>query len=368
MEHSDPLGFSLDFDLGASATVPSTRKVKPVYPPRKLLKQIPGTDDYVLHIDNSSLERFTTCSRAAEYYLGFSRESASLRPALGFGKAIHSALELRGLVDNLSTPGVLAAVEQRQIEILVEHFEQHPVPPTEFRTCEFAIQVIQKYNKKFPAELFTFFKDPNGSPYVEVPFTVPLGALEINAEIPYLKSQVVENATDAVSFHIANLHIVWTGRIDAMIELQDQLWIMDHKTSSMMGATFYDDFYLSNAMIGYAWAAQKITGRQVHGLLLNAIGIRQPTAKGTGVPIEFERQRYLYSQDKMEEWELNTRFLVSDFVSHLVRGYFPMETKWCMGKYGKCEFWDTCNLPQKQRLTDLHGSTYHYVTWSPLNE
>ena len=367
---TDPLDFNIDFGIGAGPTSQTftKRPSKPshVYPPRRLLTQIPSTDEYVLHIDNSSLERFTTCARAAEYYLVYSKETAHLRAALGFGKAIHSALELRGLVEGDSSPEVLAAIEQRQIEVIINHFENHFVPDTEFRTCERAIQVIQKYNKQYGHELFTFERDANGNPYVEVPFTIPLGDLAVASEIPYPKRQLVVDATEDTNFTISVLHIVWTGRIDALIRQDGQLWVMDHKTSSIMGQGFFDDFHLNNATLGYCWAAQKIVGEPVVGLLMNAIGVRAPSK--TGNMNQFERQRYLYTPDRISEWELNTQALVADFVSNLIRGYFPMETKWCIGKYGKCEYWDTCTLPKHQRTMDLFGSSYQDVTWSPLNE
>ena len=108
--------------------------------------------------------------------------------------------------------------------------------------------------------------------------------------------------------------------------MDNKLWIMDHKTTTILGENFFADFLNSQQTIGYTWAAQQLIGKPIEGLYLNAIAIRKQTK--TGTPFEVHRKRFPYEQERIAEWTHNTLTLVSDFLSHYDRKFFPMETKW----------------------------------------
>jgi len=160
--------------------------------------------------------------------------------------------------------------------------------------------------------------------------------------------------------------VYWTGRIDAIVRHLNTVKVCDHKTTSMVGPSFYDDFNLSSQTIGYTWAAGHLFPElHVAGLYVNIIIGRKPSKAGT--PHAYERQTYIYSVGHLTEWHRNTQVLVSDFISHLLRGYFPMQTKWCQSKYGPCQYYPTCTaLPGPSRDIVLDSTLYQDVTWSPL--
>lgn len=365
-------------------------KVNPKHdlPLRPLLIPIPGTaNDFQFSIDNSSLERFTSCSRSAEYYIVNRREASTPAPALAFGKAIHSALELKYKYE--LTP----AVKQRQLEIVTQAFQDNPVPVDDHRTLDRAMDVVSKYDKKYPVELFEIAEHPlTKEPCVEMKFELKLGKVEVNDWVPVwptldLKDPNLQLATnqcgnsemfelgkagpklerdEITHVYIGTVYVLWTGRIDLIVRMDGLLWIMDHKTTQMMGPQFFEDFVLSNQTVGYAWAGQQIIQEPIAGFVLNALCVRKPTKTGTAT--EFERRRFLYEQEQLDEWHENTLVLVSDFLHHLARGYFPMETKWCFGKYGRCQYHSVCTQPKKDRELALGSSDFRNVTWSPLND
>lgn len=359
----DPLSISIPL---ASPSIP--RPNNPSHPTRKLLQPSPShSDDYILEVDNSSMEKFSTCPRAAENYLVHSRESAYDSSATSFGKLFHSCEELRLL------HGLTPAVIQRQKELVVEHFLNSPVPPDDHRTAERMIQVLDMYNTRYvndgwPEKVYTHA----GHKMVEKAFKVQLCTIHLNETLPYYRSELVVNKDSIVdptredSLFIRDLHILWTGRIDIILSDSNALWITDHKTSSIGGETYYEDFRLSSQTVGYAWAAQKILGVPIAGLILNALIIKRPTMKVSN-NTELDRRSYHYSQDRLVEWELNAKDLVSEFVSKLVNGYFPQKTKWCMGKYGKCPYHSNCCLPREQRAVDLSSDQFRNVTWNPIH-
>lgn len=298
---------------------------------------------YELHVDNSAKELFETCSRAAEYYTVKRRESAGERAALFYGGVVHQALVPR----KLNQPNW----EQLQEQLVIKAFSDHPPALDEWRTAERCLDTLRFYNKTYPLDAEPFKLVPDT---VELGFKLPIGVAELDSDV----------TTHAGTFHVNKVVLMWTGRLDAIVSYDGQLLIMDHKTTSILGPTFYDDFVIGSQMLGYTWAARKL-GFDVKGLLLDVIGARKPTKSGVGN--ELQRQRYFYSQEHIDEWEHDTFTAITDFLEHLCRGYFKKSTKWCFGRYGRCQYWDVCTQIPTQREAMLQSDMYKNVTWSPLN-
>lgn len=328
--------------------------------PRKpLLIHLEG-DDYALRIDNSSLEYFTTCARSAEYALLRGRVPKP-KAALQYGSAIHKALEMLYTRKTLGS-----SVTMGEIQVEMEKEFSHDVGPGEWRTPEKALDTITRYANKYRGvDNFTVALDGNGKPMVEIPFSYPIGQIPINATLPYSKDLLLGEGGPE-KLYVNTIHVFWTGKIDMVVEMEGDLWVVDHKTSSILGGTYWKDFELSQQTIGYVWACEQMLGRPLKGLLLNVIIGRRPTK--TGVSVDFERKRYMYPPHAKEEWIENTMYLVSDAVSYLTRGFFPKMTKWCVGKYGLCPYHDVCTLPPNQRDFLLNSDEYVNNTWSPLDE
>src|SRR5690606_32571227 len=134
--------------------------------------------------------------------------------------------------------------------------------------------------------------------------------------------------------------VVYTGKIDMAIERRNERLICDHKTTSMGGGGFFDEFYISAQFKGYNWAAQQIMGKVFHGALVNALVNRPPTKKGFS--LDFLRDTIYFTPAVIEEWATSTLVIVSDFLHNCQREFFPMHTMWCKAKYGKCDFFDVC--------------------------
>ena len=166
--------------------------------------------------------------------------------------------------------------------------------------------------------------------------------------------------------HIDKVKVLWTGQIDAIIRRFDVLRVMDHKTTTMLGANFFAEFMNSSPAMGYTWAAQHILGDKVAGLFLNAIALRRPSK--AGVQFKVQRRSYDYDAERLAEWQYNTLTLVSDFLSHLDRGFFPMEYRWCVGKYGACKYLDVCSMPPAQRERRAAWEHFRECTGNPKRE
>lgn len=363
----DTPGPLVSFDLSSDLTPQPRFTPQIILPTRKMLRQVPEEPNcYFFTIDNSSLEYFSKCARASEYYIVRSREPDRSAASLNFGGALHKGLEV------FMRYGVSEATLAKGKANIYEHFESRPPPVEEWRTADHAIKVFEKYAKQYPLELWEVARDPQGSPLVEIPFAIPLGSIEVNDFIQYSPSMVVapeEHAWkphfEAGGMYIKKVYILWSGRMDAILYWDNQFWVLDHKTTSIAGPGFFNDFLLSMQTVGYTWAGEKILGQQIAGLVLNALICRKPTP--TGKTIELVRRRYPYSRDLIEEWEDDVMELITRFFSALKRGKFPKQTAWCQGKYGQCKYHEVCNLPRASRSIHLQSNLFRDVTWNPLH-
>jgi hypothetical protein len=274
------------------------------------------------------------------------RTLAGAKPALNFGTSGHKALEHR--YKACLNQAVSPQVEDEQIRILETFFATNPPPEDEYRNLNWAIELfVKKYNKHYSSEPFSVLLDENQKPLVELPFTVPLAT-------------------------IGDVSVIYMGRIDLPVLWDDQVFILDHKTTSMLGQGFWDDLRVSPQQIGYAWAFWKLTGRCPAGFCVNAIRTKQaPVKPKNGIDAWwsecYERSKEFLSIDQYNEWEENLIKLVEEYLFHENKSYFPMKKKWCCGKYGRCQYYEVCTTNRESRDMMLQSSMYVDNDWSPLN-
>jgi len=338
---------------------------RPAYPTRKLLQPSPDhPDDYILELDYSSASKFICCPRSAENYLVRSRESDRPSSATDFGKLFHLCEELR------LTHGFSDALFQRQRELVMEHFLHHPVSPTDHRTADRMLAVLKLYNERYHNDNWhNMIVQHEGEPFIERPFKIELCTVPVNGMLSYSKDQLVAGAELAdtnVRPIVRNIHIIFTGRIDAALHVSNLIWVMDNKTSSRGGGEFENAFRLSLQTRGYTWALQHILNQPVAGLIMNALVIKPPTLKVQN-NTELQRISYHYSQDSLDEWYENMCAISADLVSNLVRGYFPQHGLSFKSPCAGCDYSENCQLPREQRATDLASDIYRDVTWSPIH-
>lgn len=306
------------------------------------------TDGGALLIDNSFLEWFTTCPRGAEYSRVRKRIPAISKPALAFGGAIHAALAVRyGRGDVVFSPETWPL----QMDALEKHFAENPIPPDDFRNVNWAAEVLKRYNERYMIEPFSMLK-LGDKVFVEQPFLLPLFVYE-NPPAPPLP-------------------VMYMGRIDMAVTWDSQVFVPDHKTTSMLGPTYFDDLRVSPQQVGYCWAFEQVTGVRPAGFVINAIRVRaQPDKPKGGVAAwweeSFQRHKEYLLPHTISEWKTNTIALVEEFMWQYNRGFFPQKKKWCCAKYGRCPYYDVCDSAPDVRGVMLSSGMFADNTWSPLN-
>jgi hypothetical protein len=196
-----------------------------------------------------------------------------------------------------------------------------------------------RYLEEYPAESEHSIIQHANTPIVERSFAVKLGSVD-------------------------GIDIVWIGRIDLGVEDMKGPWVFDHKTSKIGGANYGQEFTNSSQFKGYVFALRQALGLEVKGAIVNSLICREPTR--TGKNLEFCRHKVQFDEDHLTEWRENTLQTISDFFYDVKRGYFPMQTTQCIGKYGKCHFFDTCSLAPAARQSWLMTGAFENDTFSPL--
>ena len=157
-----------------------------------------------IFVDNTALDAFRKCPRKAQLriqqglnqvIMGEEGEELGVAPALLFGSAIHAALDVIYIEDDLD----------KAIRIFLEHFQ--PVPADRRRTPTRGSRILEQYYDHW----HNFLNTIEGV-LPELTFRVELGTLRTREGEPWT--------------------VVYTGIIDKIIKLQGEWFIMDHKTST----------------------------------------------------------------------------------------------------------------------------------------
>lgn len=335
------------------------------------LPPLPLVDGCFL-IDNSSLEALQTCPRAFEYSRLSKRISSADKPALSFGTAIHHALEWRYKNCRNTSPTIVD--EEEMGKLLHEYFTAHPVTDDEPRNINLAIELMRRYNQKYHLEPFNVLVDDKGQTMVELSFALPLFVYKTEESV-MVETGVI--SPEGIKEYMPDqqtkeIPVIYTGRIDLPVMWDDQLIIIDHKTTSMLGPQFFEEQKMSAQQLGYAWAFEQLTGKSVAGFCINGLRTRVPPVKPRSQTIDqwwdeaLQRDIIYIRPEQLTEWKKNVIALIETFFWHYSRQYLPMQTKWCVGKYGKCPYFDVCSLPKQTRPIMLSSPVFTDNTWSPL--
>lgn len=348
-----------------------------------------------LFIDNSGwMEGLQACLRLVEYRQLHGRISSGESPALSFGTAIHTALEYRYV--KYGNQPVDESYYSDVAEMLTEHFTEHETPDGDWRTLNWAMDIIRKYNEKYQREQFNLLK-------YDHPFPCPICVdkpennnckwcsgsklrtmmVEMSFALPLFVYTFSEDQHSMLLARDYNgpftIPIVYTGKIDLPVMMDGDVYITDHKSSGMLGQQFWDRQRMSAQQRGYCWAFQELTGKTVKGFQVNGIRTKEPPqyvtsdapsgnkkySKTSWWDESLARQRFYLKDTDLVEWKRNTIAMVEEFFFHYANGYLPKRTESCV-RFGKCPFYDICILEPEDRGAYLYSGEYTKNYWTPL--
>jgi hypothetical protein len=305
--------------------------------------QLPLLDEHTLIIDNSYLE-LLRCPRELLYKQGLRRVPAVPKAAQFFGQGLHI-----GLATRYSLCGSNEVTDSTPImQAIVKHFGTNQPPVGDYRTLDFATQIIDAYDSTYRTEPFKIVRVVD-KPIIECSFMEEMGYVE-------------------------GYKVMYAGRLDLFVEDNEGTWVWDNKSAYMFGQSWDNEMKASPQFRGYMWAMNKVTGIMPRGFKVNGIRVRPPTKEAELNPAkrvrpneDFRRLTEHIQPEEITEWAENTLEKVREVVLMFQRGVFPKHESMCVGKYGPCSFYDVCRLPAQNREEYLSSGLFEKYEWSPIN-
>lgn len=274
-------------------------------------------------LDNTALAVYMECPKKYEYSMVLHRKrTGAENPALIYGTTWHKLLELYYKGATIEQCILGAAHVWKEHGKLDDH-----------RTFDRAVLEFENYRARWGATPDREDGQTVGWPDAPI-VEVSVNALWDGALHPY------------------------AGKIDRIIELQGQLFVEDHKTTSQMGSYYFQQFELSNQMMGYAFITRHLTGRWIAGVRINAHAVLKRESK-------FAREIITFSKDRLEDWSRNYNSWVPRIEASYTAGDFPRNFNACAGKYGQCTYATVCAVSPRIRDRVLEQE-FIVKPWNPL--
>ena len=240
--------------------------------------------------DNTSLSEYVKCPRA--HHFSYQKGYVPLlpSPALIAGEAVHQALE---------------HFYEKGADDALKFFKGYYTNP-----CGCATRTEKKITELLDGYFLIHQTEPFKILDQEIRFSLPLTS-----------------------------NLTYTGRIDLLAEDEFGFFGCDHKTSFY--APKAKEFSLSPQFLGYLWALEQVTALPIKRFMLNGIQITK-----TKKPEDsFFRFILNYSPWKKKNWKIQVIALMNRIKAkkEVLPNYFS-----CIGKYGACQFYEACCLPNPE--------------------
>lgn len=298
-----------------------------------------------MKIDNFLLTTFQMCP--AKYELRAREHWTARRKsgALGAGTAIHA-----GLAEWYRTKNPARALAR-----LAQAWPAE-MPLDDWRTKQKALEVMAAYIRNYEQEPFTVVSAA-ANPMIECTFTLPTGLYLDCPDCPGSDREEVDGRWVCENCAQPLEEIEYGGIFDGLIEFSASLYILEHKTTSMLGPFYFNQFKPNNQVTGYIWAAEVMSGQRVGGALINAIGMYKSSAT------KFERQITTRSELEIKEWLHNLKHVCQMIRDCEQRNYWPLQTASCC-LYGRCEFHDVHVLSTPREREKILEQNYIREQWN----
>jgi len=307
-----------------------------------------------MKLDNTMLSLHQTCPSKYDLRINQNWTMRRKSAALGFGAALHSGLA----VWYSCTPGLTAQGTRGRIDRAIDAIErqwpaEHPID--DFRTLGKCKDVMLDYAHTYPNETFKVLGIDEGRPMVEQACTLMTG-LYLSCFTCGPEYHDAEGICPRCA--VALEPIEYGGIFDTLVDFSSQIFILEHKSTSVLGSTYFLQFRPNNQVTGYVWIAAGLSGRRVSGTIVNAIGVYKSSAT------KFERHITTRNQADIDEWLKNVQAVAEEIQHHKRTGFWPMRTAACT-IYGTCEFHNvhvlTSQIEREKRLEfDYVKSTWDF--------
>lgn len=305
--------------------------------------------------DSTSLGFLKTCPRLYQYIMleGWTPKEDSVH--LRFGQEYHTAIQD---YENLRAGGSSFddAVRETIRLLLVRITDFDPDPTTKagrYKNPSTLLQLVVDYLDEYRNDPCETFILENGKPAVELSFRFELDwgpqiqgdwddpKLRVDQPQPYLLS----------------------GHLDRVVRYNDELMILDHKTTTTLPSDYYFAGYSpNNQMTLYTFAGEVVLNTVIKGVIVEAAQICLDK------PNKFIRSPQYRSNEVIEEWLSDLEYHLNAAEAYAAADHWPMNDTAC-GNYGGCRFREICSKPPAVREKFLKADFNQLPEserWNPL--
>lgn len=320
---------------------------------------LPGTNIQYAW-DSTSLGYLKTCPRLYQYNMleGWAPHEESVH--LRFGIEYHQALQEYDIERALGIKHDEA--ERNVVRALLERTADWDVDTDtkagKYKNRTSIVRTVVWYLEHFKDDPAKTLILDNGKPAVELSFSFELDwGPAAGGETWKFKTE------DAMSSEpVPNRPYMLSGHLDRIVSFQDQLFVMDRKTTTTTPTSYYfDQFEPNNQMSLYTLASQVILDSPIKGVIIDAAQILVDTAR-------FVRGFTYRTSDQLDEWLKDVEYWLNLAESYAEAGYWPQNDTAC-DKFGGCKFRQICSKSSQVREQFLNANFTKLEEtdrWNPL--
>lgn len=288
--------------------------------------------------DSTSLGWLKTCPRLYQYNMIEGWRANEENDNLRFGIEYHQALQdydisrCAGIPHEDAVYDVVRAVFTRIADWRPTH---------KHKNRYYLIRTVVWYLDQYQNDPAKIYIRQDGRPAVEVSFRFGLPEL----------------ALDGHEFLLC-------GHLDKIVEFNDCLFVMDHKTGvSSPGDYYFRQYDVNNQMTLYTLAGKIVLNAPISGVIINYAHVAAFTK--TAKPEPFVRGITYRSDDQLEEWLGDLKHWFQRAAEYASDDYWPMNDTACH-MYGGCRFRDICSKSPRVREKFLQSNYNRSDPWNPL--
>lgn len=290
-------------------------------------------------INFSSLDIMQTCKRKGYFALKRGLISNVESAPLIFGSAIHAALEVWYCApSNTRGRGTGACDDSQELMLAGAQPLAHgscvrcssvfafiraaeplrQLPDGDKRSLSNGLMILNNYFDTYEKDPFTILHDEMG-PVCERKFEVML------MDTPEKK-------------------VTFFGTIDSILinEETKNIVVVDHKTTSSLGADFLNRIRPNFQYTGYVLAAQKVLKLNTDTFMSNGIQVAK-TVRSLG------RQVTKVTQEDFDELSVAIDWATDDYLKCMEYDFWPMTTPNACTQWGGCTYRPICELPRSMQ-------------------
>lgn len=149
--------------------------------------------------------------------------------------------------------------------------------------------------------------------------------------------------------------ILYSGRMDMMVDYEGMALGEDDKTASQLGASWPRQWDLRSQFTGYVWGASR-AGIKLDGFLVRGVSILK-TKYDTLQAITYRPQW------QIDRWYSELHLAVAEMIAQWKVGSFRLNLDHACAEYGGCPFRDVCQFRDPHQLL---SQRFERRRWNPV--